>query len=134
LTPEERAELVALTTRGTTGARRMKRALILLAADEGDTVAQIAARVRMGTATVERVRKRFVEESLEAALSERRRPGKARLLDGRQEAYLVALACSQPPAGRATWTMQLLAGQLITFGVVETICDETVRRALKRGH
>jgi transposase len=112
----------------------MKRALILLAADEGDTVAQIAARVRMGTATVERVRKRFVEESLEAALSERRRPGKARLLDGRQEAYLVALACSQPPAGRATWTMQLLAGQLITFGVVETICDETVRRALKRGH
>lgn len=134
LTPEERAELVALTTRGTSGARRMKRALILLAADEGDTVAQIAARVRMGTATVERVRKRFVEESLEAALSERRRPGKARLLDGRQEAYLVALACSQPPAGRATWTMQLLAGQLITFGVVETICDETVRRALKRGH
>lgn len=133
LTAEERVELVALTTKGTTGARRMKRALILLAADDGDTVAAIAANVRIGTATVERVRKRFVEESLEAALSERPRPGKARLLDGRQEAYLVALACSQPPAGRAKWTMQLLADQLITFGVVETICDETVRRALKRG-
>lgn len=133
LTAEERTELVALTTKGSTGARRMKRALILLAANDGETVAEIAAKVRVGTSMVERVRKRFVEESLEAALSERARPGKPCLLDGRQEAYLIALACSQPPAGRAKWTMQLLADQLITLGVVEAICDETVRRALKRG-
>ena len=80
-----------------------------------------------------RIRQRFVEESLDAALAERPRPGKARQLDGRQEAYLVALACSQPPAGRDQWTMQLLAERLVELGVVATISDETVRRTLKRG-
>lgn len=133
LTEEERTKLEALTTKGSAKARRIKRALILLAADDGDTDEAIAANLRVGTATVERVRKRFVLESLEDALSEQQRPGKPRLLDGRQEALVIALACSEPPAGRARWTLQLLAERLVELQVVEAICDETVRRTLKRG-
>jgi transposase len=83
--------------------------------------------------TVERTRKRFVEEGLEAALSERSRPGARRKLDGHQEAYLVALACSDPPEGKKRWSMQLLADRLVEVGMVEEISDETVRRTLKKG-
>lgn len=133
LSPEERASVEALTRKGTVSARRMKRALVLLAAADGGPDEQIAATARVHRATVERIRKRFVEEGLEAALSEHPRPGKARLLDGKQEAYLVALACSTPPEGRTSWTMQLLADRLVVLNVVESISDETVRRTLKRG-
>jgi transposase len=133
LTEEERTKLEALTTKGSAKARRIKRALILLAANDGDTDEAITAKLRVSTATVERVRKRFVLESLEAALSEQQRPGKPRLLDGRQEAHVIALACSEPPAGRARWTLQLLAERLVELQIVEAICDETVRRTLKRG-
>jgi transposase len=133
LTEVERAELKALTTKGIAKVRRIKRALVLLASDDGETDAQVASRVRVHPTSVENIRKRFVEEGLEAALSERPRPGKARLLDGRQEAYLVALTCSMPPPGRAQWTMKLLADRLIELKVVESISDETVRRTLKRG-
>jgi transposase len=133
LTPEERAGLMALTSKGAAKVRRLKRALVLLAADEGDTDAVIAAKMRVHTATVERLRQRFVEEGLEAALSERPRPGQRRLLDGRQEAHLLALACTQPPDGRTRWTMQLLADRLVELQVVGAISDETVRRTLKRG-
>ena len=133
LSPDERSELEVFTRRGTVSARRMKRALVLLAADEGDKDEQIAEKVRVHRTTVEEIRKRFVEEGLVAALSERPRPGKTPLLDGKQEAYLVALACSTPPEGRAKWTMQLLANRMVALDVVESISDETVRRALKRG-
>ncbi len=133
LTAEEREQLLALTRKGRTPARRLKRALVLLAADEGTTDVQIAAQVRVHTGTVERVRERFVTEGLAAALAERPRPGKARKLDGRQEAHLVALACSEPPAGQARWTMQLLADRLVELKEVASISDETVRRVLKRG-
>lgn len=133
LTAEERSELVALTSKGASKARRLKHALILLAANDGDSDVVIAARVRVHLDSVGRVRKRFVEEGLEAALSERPRPGKARLLDGKQEALLIALTCSTPPPGRAQWTMKLLADRLVELKVVEGISDETVRRALKRG-
>lgn len=133
LTPEERGQLEALTCKGTVSARRMKRALVLLAADEGDKDTEIAAKARVTVQTVERLRKRFVEEGFEAALAEHPRPGKERLLDGKQEAYLVALACSTPPEGRTSWTMQLLADRLVELNLVESISDETVRRTLKRG-
>jgi transposase len=133
LTSEERSELELLTRKGTVSARRMKRALALLATDDGETDEAVAARVRVHRTTVEEIRKRCVEEGLEAALSERPRPGKARLLDGKQEAYLVALACSGPPDGRAKWTMQLLADRLVALNIAESISDETVRRTLKRG-
>ena len=133
LTPDEHEGVEALTRKGTVSARRMKRALVLLAADEGNKDSQIAEKARVTVNTVERIRKRFVEEGLEAALSEHPRPGKERLLDGKQEAYLVALACSKPPAGRTSWTMQLLAGRLVELKIVESISDETVRRTLKKG-
>ena len=133
LTHEERTELEFLTRKGRLSARRMKRALALLATDDGDTDEQIAAKVRVHRTTVEEIRKRFVEEGLEAALSERPRPGKAPLLDGKGEAYLIALARGTPPDGRAKWTMQLLADRMVTLKLVESISAETVRRTLKKG-
>jgi transposase len=82
---------------------------------------------------VARLRRRLVEEGPDSALSDRPRPGKARLLDGHQEAYLIALTCSTPPQGRAQWTMKLLADRLVELRVVGRISDETVRRTLKKG-
>ena len=133
LSQAERAELEALTRKGKASVRRLKRALILLATDDGDVDDEIAAKVRVHRTTVEEIRKRFVEEGLDAALSERPRPGKAPLLDGRQEAYLIALACSEAPAGRSEWTLKLLAGRLVELEIVESISRETVRRTRKRG-
>jgi transposase len=132
LTDEERAQLHAMTRRGTVSARRLTRAHLLLQADAGLSDGAIAQALHIGTATVERVRKRFVEDGLEAALGERPRPGGQRKLDGRQEAFLIALACSTPPEGRQCWTMQLLADKLVELRVIEAISDETVRRALKK--
>jgi transposase len=125
--------LEGLTRRGRTSVRQVKRALILLAAADGDRDEAIAAKVRVHANTVQRIRQRFVEESLDVALSERPRPGKARKLAGPQEAFVIALACTDAPEGRQTWTMQLLADRLVELNLVESICDETVRRTLKRG-
>jgi hypothetical protein len=86
----------------------------------------------LGTATVERLRKRVGEEGLEAALRAPPRPGGQRKLDGRQEAFLIALACRTPPAGRAGWTRQWLAEKRVDVQVVEASADETVRRTLKK--
>lgn len=133
LTADERADLEALSRKGSGKARRLKHAMVLLAADDGDIDAEIAAKLRVHSNTVQRVRQRFVEEGLEAALSEKPRPGKTPLLDGHQEAHLIVLACSTPPEGRVQWTMQLLANKLVELGVVEGISDETLRRTLKRG-
>jgi transposase len=133
LTDEEREALRALTSKGTTGVRRYKRARALLCAAAGETDAGIAAKVGLHAVSLERLRKRCVEEGLDAALAERPRPGARRRLDGRQEAHLVALACTTPPDGQKRWTMRLLADRLVELRVVERISDETVRRALKRG-
>jgi hypothetical protein len=83
-------------------------------------------------ATVERVRKRFVEGNLDRALTDAKRPGGVRKLNGKQEALLVATACSTPPDGRARWTMQLLADKMVTLTDLESLSDETVRRTLKK--
>ncbi len=133
LSKDEKERLEELTTRGKSGARKIRRARILLLADEGYIDKEIAWALGAAVTTVERVRKRFVEEGLEAALSERPRPGAARKLDGHQEAYLVALACSDPPQGKKRWSMQMLADRLVELEVVDEISDETVRRTLKRG-
>ena len=132
LSDDERTSLHGLTRKGTIAARRLKRAQILLAAADGLTDETIAASVRCSVATVERVRKRFVAGGLEWALCEAPRPGAKPKLDGKQEAYLVALACSDPPAGRECWTMQLLADRLVELKVTNAISDETVRRLLKK--
>jgi transposase len=132
LTDAERAHLLTLTKRGTASARKLSRAHTLLQADAGATDEAIAAALHSSIATVERTRKRFVEEGLEAALRERPRPGGHRKLDGKQEAFLIALACSTPPEGRACWTMQLLADRLVALQIIDAISDETVRRTLKK--
>ena len=133
LDKEEKERLEEITAKGTSKARRLRRAHILLLADEGLLDREIARAINAAVTTVERTRKRFVEEGLEAALSERPRPGARRKLDGHQEAYLVAVACSDPPEGKKHWSMQLLADRLVEVGKVEEISDETVRRTLKRG-
>jgi transposase len=134
LSEEEKDELESLTKKGKTSARKLNRARVLLLANEGETDKHIAKAVGVGTSTVERIRKRFVEGGgLEEALNERPRPGGERKLSGKQEAHLLALACSDPPRGRKQWTMQLLADRLVESEVVDSISDETVRRALKRG-
>jgi len=83
-------------------------------------------------ATVERTRQRFVEEGLAAALTERRRPGGQPQLRGKDEAFLIATACSVPPNGRKRWTLQLLADRLVEVGVIDSISDDTVWRTLKK--
>lgn len=132
LTDEERACLHSLVQKGNVGARKFTRAHILLLADEGESDVAIMEALHTGESTVHRVRQRFVEESFEAALHERRRPGKERLLQGRQAAFLVALACTPPPTGRRRWTMELLADRLVELRIVDAISDETVRRTLKK--
>jgi transposase len=133
LSEEEKNDLHALTHKGTCGVRKLRRAQMVVLADEGLTDEEIARALDGSVSTVERVRKRFVEEGLEAALSERPRPGARRKLDGRQEAYLLALASSDPPEGKKHWSMQLLADRLVELEIVEKISDETVRRTLKKG-
>jgi transposase len=133
LTDAEREHLHTLTRKGRLGVRRYKRAVALLCADAGDADAVIAGKAGLHPVSVERVRKRCVEEGVEAALNERPRPGAARKLDGRGEAHLLALACTAPPEGHQRWTMQLLADRLVERRIVDAISDETVRRTLKKG-
>lgn len=129
---EERNQLLALVRSGKPSARRIRRANILLMADDrSHTDGQIAEALSVGTSTVYRTKKRFVEEGLDSALSERARPGGARVLDAHAEATLVATACSKPPEGRSRWTLQLLADRLVVLTDLETVSKETVRRRLK---
>lgn len=132
LSDAERTELRALIRKGIASARTLSRARVLLLADEGRTDDHIAANVLVGTTTVERLRRRYVEDGLAATLHDRPCPGGTPKLDGKQEAFLVALTCSEPPDDRPQWTMQLLADRLVAIGVVDTISDETVRRVLKK--
>jgi len=132
LDDDERAQLLELVKKGKISARKLNRAHILLRADEGATDAEIATSLHVGRATVERIRKRFVEGNLARALNEDPRPGGKRALDDKQEAFLIAIACSTPPAGRKRWTMQLLADEMVRLQQVDSISDETVRRALKK--
>jgi transposase len=132
LTHEERASLAGLLRKGVAPARKLTRARILLLADDGGSDQAIAAALHVHPATVEPTRRRFVEGNLERALTEKPRPGGRAKLDGRQQAFLIALACSQAPEGRSRWTMQLLADQLVELQIVEAISDETVRRTLKK--
>lgn len=127
----EREELQQLLRSGQHPTRKITRARILLKAADNCTDEQIAAALSVGRATVERTRESFVERGLEA-LNERPRPGKKRALDTKAEARLIAEACSDAPAGRTQWTMQLLADRLVELQIVATVSDETVRRTLKK--
>jgi transposase len=130
LTQYERNELGALLRGGENPARKLKRAQILLAADAGVSDEDIAVSVGVGGSTVYRTKQRFVEGNLERALNEEPRPGAERKLTGKEEALLVATACSTPPAGRARWTLELLADALVKLTAHESVSRETVRRRL----
>jgi transposase len=139
LTAEERQDLQDLIAAGKAAAQKLAHARILLKADAapdgpGWADDRIAEAVEVSVATVERIRRRFIEQGLEAALVRKPqdRPSRLPKLDGRAEARLVALACSPPPEGRKSWTMQLLADKLVELEVVESVSDETVRRTLQK--
>ena len=130
LTEDERDELRKLLSAGRCTARKLKRAQILLAADAGASDEEIERTIGASGSTIYRTRRRFVEVSLEAALSEEPRPGAERKLTGKEEALLIATACSKPPAGRARWTLELLAGEFVKLTEHESLSRETVRRRL----
>lgn len=132
LTEEEQTRLRGLFRGGRAKVRELTRARILLKANERCTDAEITSALGVGMATVFRTRRRFVEEGLEQALRERQRPGARRKLDGKQEAHLIAVACSTPPEGRGRWTLRLLAGKVVELGFAESISHETVRKMLKK--
>src|SRR3954471_1645303 len=130
LSDAERSDLEALLRGGRHAARKLKRAQILLAADAGMPDETIAQSLGIGGSTVHRTKRRFVEGNLEKALHEEPRPGAARKLSGPEEALLVATACSRPPAGRARWTLELLAGEIVRLTQHQSLSRETVRRRL----
>lgn len=138
LTAEECQELQALVSKGRSAARKLTRARILLLANqtEGGPAKrdpEIVEALGCGRATVERTRKQFVEEGLEATLNPKPTTRTyERRLDGKAEAYLVAMVCGAPPEGRARWTLRLLADQLVGLGQVESISHEAVRQTLKK--
>ena len=132
LTESERATLTEVTSRDMAPARKVRRALALLRADEGLPDSKIAEALSVSARDVARVRKRFVTEGLTSALNERPRPGQKRKLDGRQEAHLIAVACSDAPEGHARWSLRLLAGKVVAMGFSENISPETVRQILKK--
>lgn len=139
LTPEEREQLEFITSKGKNNARTIKHANILLKADQSDTGpswsdTQISTAFTVGRATVERLRKRFVEEGFETALIPRKespyQPEK--IFDGQKEAQLVTLVCSEPPDGYAQWSLRLLADKLVELKIVDSVSHETVRKTLKK--
>lgn len=132
LTAEERQQLLEITHQNKVSARRFKRAQILLLSDDGHQDGTIAQMLYVGESTVHRTRQKFVDGGVECALSEAPRLGGKRKLDGKAEAFLVATACSEPPKGKAQWTMQMLADRLVEVNLVDQISDETVRRTLKK--
>ena len=132
LTTKEHKKLLSIVSKGKNKASVIRRAHILLKSDEGKTDQEIVEILYSSEDTVSRTRLKFYEEGLEAALEDKPHPGSESKLDDGQEAYLVALACSDPPVGRKRWTLELLAKQMIKDGMVEGISPETIRLMLKK--
>src|SRR4051794_881197 len=138
LTAEERGELERMTSRGEADARKLAHARILPQADEVEggparVHGDVASALEVSVRTVERVRQRFVEQGLAAALlPEPSSRLYGRKLDGEQEAHLLALACARPPEGRARWSLRLLAERMVELEHVDTLSHETVRQTLKK--
>lgn len=139
LTHEHRQALQRFISSGQASARKLMHARILLKADQGpdgpgwrDEAISQALEVSMST--VYRVRKRFAQEGLDSALNRKQRPSppRERMLDGKGEAHLIALACSEPPAGHIRWTLRLLADKMVELDYVDTVSHETVRQVLKK--
>ncbi len=134
LTPKERERLIAIVTKGRNKAAFIQRAHILLKSDEGKTDKEIGQLLYISEQTIRRTRLRFWEDGLEAALEDKARAPRNGKLNERQQAYLVALACSNPPSGRERWTVELLVSQLVADGIVTSVAPETVRLVLEKTH
>ena len=133
LSRAERDSLEELIGSEVPRSRRVKHAKILLECDLGRSAAKIAYKVGVGHSTVERTRQRYAEGGLEAALKDKPRPGGVPKLDGAQQAFVIALACSDTPDGQERWSMQMLADKLVELGVVESsVSHDTIRRVLKK--
>jgi transposase len=137
LTSEERKQLTAMIQKGKTAGYKIRHAQILLRIDQGKqgsgwSDGKVAEAFGSHITTVERLRRRFVEEGLEAALERHNRQNYTRKLDGDAEAHLIAIACSEPPEGRNEWTLRLLADKLVELKVVDSISHMTVSRTLKK--
>jgi transposase len=133
LTTEERAELLELSGSGERSVRKMKRALILLKADEGWKDREIVEALNTSRPTVERIRKRYVEGGLDKALNDDPRPGARKKLDGRAEAHVIVLACSEEgPEDSDHWSLRAIAEELVELGLVDSISHEAVRQVLKK--
>lgn len=133
LTAEEQTELEILTLNNKAARNKVVKAFVLLRANAGWLDEEIVSAYGISLRTVERIREGFVEEGMEAALN--RKPTSRmyrRKIEGEEEAYLIALCCSQPPEGHAHWTMQLLADKMVELEYVDSVSDETVRQVLKR--
>ena len=141
LDPNQRDYLMDLTSSGTESARKLTRARILLKADEGElgpayADKEIKEAIEVSVPTIERTRKTFALEGLEAALTPKKRskPSRPQKFDGEKEAHLIALACSEAPEGHARWTLRLLAEKMVELNHFSTVSHETIRRTLKKTH
>ncbi|MCW5318708.1 hypothetical protein GTQ43_35050 [Nostoc sp. KVJ3] len=132
LNEDEVSQLQAIIKKGKHKARTITRANILLMATDRERDQAIASIVRAHVATVQRIREKFVIGGLDFALKDEVHPPKPKKLDEKQEAFLIATACSKPPEGRVRWTMQLLADHLVNLGIIDSISDETIRQTLKK--
>ena len=137
LSDEERKHLQTFISTGRRGARQINHARILLKADVNQSSGsyrdtQIQEALGVSVRTIERVRRRFVEEGLEHAINHRAGAGRRRKMQGEQEAHLIALRCRKPPVGHARWTLRLLADQMVELGYIEQLSHETVRQTLKK--
>jgi len=132
LKEQEREELKQYLSKGKSSARSLTRARILLLADEGRDDEMIAEALKVSKSTVSRIRTRYCEGGLDFALHEKARSGAPRKIDGKIEAQLTLLACSEPPDGRSKWTLRLLADKLVEMEVVDSISHMSVQRLLKK--
>jgi transposase len=130
LSDDERAQLEQVTSRGRTSARVITRVRILLKAADGANDEQIVDALGTSRATVERVRRRFAIEGLDAAIKDKPQKGRPRTLSSKQAAHLIAIACSDAPDGHDHWPLRLLGQKLVELGYVESISHETVRQVL----
>jgi transposase len=132
LSEQQRQELLDLVKKGSAKARKIRRAQTLLMASDGKNDQTIAETLHISVATVERTRKQFCCEDLESTLKEKKRPGKPRKLTCFAEAYLIATTCSDAPAGSTRWTLRMLADQLVSLEIVDSLSKSTVGRILKK--
>ncbi len=132
LTDEQRSELLSLVNKGEHNARIIKRANILMLSDQGKTAPEIVENLPVSRQTVYNIRRRFTQGGLDSALYEKPRPGARRKFQIEQEAYVIALACTEPPEGRERWTLRLLTNKIVELGIVDKVGRETVRRTLKK--